>query len=99
MRFHRMLRHPNICQFYYVYEDSRYISIVMEFRPEGSLYDRICEKGHLSEHDACLLIRKLLEVLMYLHDRGLVHRDIKPDNILMHSKDNDYDIQLTDFGL
>lgn len=99
MKLQRSIRHPSIIKFYYVYEDKHNISIVTEYFEWGTLQNRIWQKGSLTEYDAWLLIKKLLEVIMYIHDRGLVHRDIRPGSILMASQFNDYEIKLSEFGL
>jgi serine/threonine protein kinase len=98
MKYHRMLNHPRVVNLDYVYEDSDEIYLVMEYVRAGSLLQRICDKGNLSERDTAKLISNLLETLTFLHDRRIVHRDVKVDNILMASPNNDYDIKVTDFG-
>lgn len=46
----------------------------------GELFDRIVEKGSYTEKDASGLIRQVLEAVMYMHDQGVVHRDLKVNN-------------------
>lgn len=59
-------------------------------------FTSICEKeGNIDEKVIAYILRKTLEGLLYLHSRGIVHRDIKSDNILLNSKG---DIKLADFG-
>jgi calcium/calmodulin-dependent protein kinase I len=51
-----------------------------------------------SEKDARDVVRVLLSSILYCHDRGVVHRDLKPQNLLLTSRQNDADIKLADFG-
>ena len=46
----------------------------------GELFDRIVEKGSYTERDASFLIRQVLEAVDYMHDKGIVHRDLKVDH-------------------
>ena len=56
------------------------------------------ETGGYTEADAQQLARKLLRCVAYMHDRGVVHGDLKPDNLLMTSDDDDVNFKLADFG-
>lgn len=60
------------------------------------MFDRLIQKQKLSEKDTRKIIRSLVEVLSYIHKKGISHRDIKPENILF---DSDGNIKLIDFGL
>lgn len=66
----------------------------------GDLMSFIERKGlnAILDSDACFIIYQILKAIEYLHGRGIVHRDIKPDNILMSRKDATARIILTDFG-
>ncbi|KAI9127208.1 hypothetical protein K1719_001767 [Acacia pycnantha] len=90
------LKHPNIVKYYGHEEDGHKISIYMEFIQPGSLKKYILKRGALHE----TLIRKftaqILSGLVYLHSKRVVHRDLKPDNILVDSQDI---IKLVDFGV
>lgn len=94
----RNVSHPNIIQLFEVYEGEYHIYLVMELLRGGELFDKIVKKGHYSEKDAAILIRKLLEALEYIHGKGIMHRDIKPENLILKD-DDEFDIKLADFGL
>jgi serine/threonine protein kinase len=70
----------------------------MEFVPGGDLGSLINERGHLSESNVNTMAAQLLSALKHLHQIGITHRDIKPDNILIYSRDP-FHVKLTDFGL
>lgn len=90
------LDHPNILLVYDYGEQDGMAYLVMPYLALGSLKQRLKEHFSLSVSEALPLIAQLLEALQYAHDRGLIHRDIKPGNILFK---NEYTPLLADFGL
>ena len=96
------LRHENIITYYEVYEDSHYISYVMDLAEGGDLFSFIsdCPLHHLPSDIVIELLIQILTVVDYLHSvKGIVHRDIKPQNFLIKiNKKNKPLIKLIDFG-
>ena len=70
--------------------------IVLEYAPGGSLADRLRVSGTLPPADAVRIISQLADVLSRLHARGIVHRDVKPSNVLFTARG---ELRLADFGV
>jgi calcium-dependent protein kinase len=98
-----ILNHPNICKLFEVYEDSKYIYLIIEYCDGGELLDRISKKqkeGKLfNEKEAAIIFKQLIEAIEYIHDIGVVHRDLKPENILFETKYENSPIKIIDFGI
>lgn len=93
------LNHPNIVKLHDFFEAPDMFYICMEIVNGGELFDRITQKICYSEKDARDLILILVSTVKHCHDHSIVHRDIKAENLLMVSDDDDADIKLVDFGL
>ena len=65
----------------------------------GELYEHVIKRGSFTERDAAIIIHDLLDALLTLHTNGILHLDIKPENILFESEEADAKIRVTDFGL
>ncbi len=89
------LEHPAIVPVYDVGEEDGVPYFVMRYMPGGSLSQWI-EKGKFSLEDAARIIERLSSALAYAHRHGLIHRDLKPDNILF---DGNGDPFISDFGV
>uniref|UniRef100_A0A8C5L9Z4 non-specific serine/threonine protein kinase n=1 Tax=Jaculus jaculus TaxID=51337 RepID=A0A8C5L9Z4_JACJA len=90
------LNHPHIIAIHEVFENSSKIVIVMEYASQGDLYDYISERTRLSEREARHFFRQIVSALHYCHRNGVVHRDLKLENILLDANGN---IKIADFGL
>ncbi|XP_040279912.1 NUAK family SNF1-like kinase 2 [Bufo bufo] len=90
------LCHPHIISIYEVFENSSKIVIVMEYASQGDLYDYICERQRLSEQEARRFFRQIVSAVQYCHANGIVHRDLKLENILLDENKN---VKIADFGL
>lgn len=90
------LAHPNILRIYDadVVEDRQYI--VMAFAPGGTVAQRMRKAGAFSYEQTAVIVAQVAEALAYAHRRGIVHRDIKPNNILLDEEDRPL---LADFGI
>ena len=64
----------------------------------GDLFTRLLSEGNFSEKQARVLFTQMVNIIKYCHDNKVAHRDLKPDNFLMLSKDS-LDLMLIDFGL
>lgn len=91
--------HPNIIRFYEVYEDERYVHIVMEYCSGGELFDRLISQGQLREDYVQKLARQMLAAITYLHRHNICHRDIKPENFLFETNSPEAELKIIDFGL
>lgn len=98
---HEIRAHPNVLHLYDYFEDKceRVAYIVTDLLEGGELFDRLLDKVIYSEHDARQVVLVMLEACSWLHGRGLCHRDFKPENLILASKDDDTTIHLVDFGL
>jgi len=95
----RSIEHPNLVRLYDVHETAAKLYLVMELCGGGELFDRIVTLGKYTEEDARLFTFKLLNAVLYLHDKKICHRDLKPENILLSSSRADAELKITDFGL
>ena len=89
------LNHPNIVQVFTVDNAGDIFFMVMEYVEGQSLHDRITEKGTLSEDEAIGFALQILRALDYAHDRNILHRDVRPSNVLITLDDH---AKLADFG-
>eukprot|EP01083_Nonionella_stella_P098330 276474_1 len=96
----KTLKHDYIIRLLAVYEDKTTLYIVMEECKGGELFGRICSRGKYTEKAAANVIKQLLSALRYMHDdNGIVHCDLKPDNILFLTKDENSPLKVIDFGM
>ena len=90
------LEHPNIIPIYDFVNDSRELGYTMRIARYNSLADRIYSEVPLEPHDLCTILRQVALAVEYAHQRGVIHRDIKPHNILLG---NEGEVYLTDWGV
>jgi serine/threonine protein kinase len=95
----RKLDHKNIIKLYRVYEDPECVYLVLEYVPCGNLLQKVLKEKRFKYEDIREFATKLFEVLNYIHSQGVIHRDLKLENILMTSQKFLTDFKLADFGL
>lgn len=94
--------HPNIVQCKQVFEDDRFIYLVLELLTGGQMLPRLADSHYYPrycENDVVTLVRCLTRALGHLHKLGIAHRDVKPENVLYASETLDPTVKLTDFGI
>lgn len=92
------LKHPNIVDYVDCQSYENWIYIIMEYISWGELSKEMQDRKRLPEHEVQQITKQTLHALEYLHRQGITHRDIKPDNILISSRDP-LIVKLSDFGL
>ncbi|XP_021329890.1 hormonally up-regulated neu tumor-associated kinase isoform X1 [Danio rerio] len=92
----QMIRHPHIAQLLDIMETENRFYLVMELCPGGNLMNYIYENKRLEEREANKYVRQLVMAVEHLHRAGVVHRDLKIENLLLDDHDN---LKLIDFGL
>ena len=92
---HRQLHHPHVTQMYEVIATESSIWIVTELCSGGELFDYLAEKSRLAEDEARVLFGQLCLAVYYLHEKGIVHRDLKLENVLLDERCR---VKLGDFG-
>lgn len=95
------LDHPNILKVYEMYETKHHFFIITDLYSGGDLFSELEDEGVFSEHDAAQLMNTMLTCMNYCHKRGLVHLDLKPENVLLPGRGiKDYaNVKIIDFGL
>lgn len=91
--------HRHIVSLIDEFETDEAWALVMDLVVGGEVFDRLCNKGLYSENDAATFVCQLGLALQHLHERGIVHADLKPENLLLVSQATDADVKLCDFGL
>ncbi len=93
--------HPHIAVLHGHFETASSYVLVLEFCAHGNLLEHIFEHGPVLESIACTIFRQLCDALAYVHNKGLVHRDVKPENVLLRTplRDDCSQVALADFGL
>lgn len=93
---HSQMEHQNIVQVTDCFEENDLLYVVMEYISGCNLDTKIKEEGRIKELDALNLMRQILEAMQYAHQKNIIHRDIKPLNILIGE---DGRPRVTDFGI
>lgn len=91
--------HPNICGLRENFDEgSRYL-LVLDLVSGGEMFDHLCSRGPYSEADAARLVKEVASALAFLHGTGVVHGDLKPENLLLSSNNpHSAVIKVVDFG-
>ena len=96
--------HPNIIKLNEIYQDKRYLDLIMEECCGGTLFDRLLKKMEdedetFTEKEAAKIFKQIMSAICYCHNQGIVHRDLKMENVLFLSKAADSPVKIIDFGL
>ncbi|GBC09041.1 hypothetical protein RclHR1_08570008 [Rhizophagus clarus] len=89
------LRHSNILRLYGYFHDKERVFLVLEYAENGELYKHLQKNGPFTERKAANYISQIADALIYLQMKKVIHRDMKPENILLSSNDK---IKISDFG-
>ncbi|KAI3638604.1 hypothetical protein MIR68_003102 [Amoeboaphelidium protococcarum] len=95
VRIMKMLNHPNIVKLFEVIETKHTLFLVMEYVNGGELYDYLVAHGRMKEKDARVKFRQILSAVNYCHQKRVIHRDLKAENLLL---DANLNIKIADFG-
>src|SRR5262249_49554525 len=90
-----MLDHQNILRIYDFGVQDEIAYLVMQYAPDGTLKDRLDEKGRFSLEEIVSYLKQASDALDYAHRKGIIHRDIKPHNFLLAGST----LLLSDFGI
>jgi len=96
----KLCRHPNVVRLLDHFENAEFIFIVMEYLSGGDLGNHLeVKKFQFTERRAAEIMFQLANGLNYLHSYGVLHRDLKPDNIMLSDQTENATIKIMDFGL
>ncbi|KAL1243708.1 MAP/microtubule affinity-regulating kinase [Trichinella spiralis] len=95
VRIMKMLNHPNIVKLYQVIETEYTLYLVMEYASGGEVFDYLVAHGRMKEKEARAKFRQIVSAVQYLHQKNIIHRDLKAENLLLG---NDMNIKIADFG-
>jgi len=95
----RKVSHPYIIRLFAAYEKEDTICLVLEYLRGGELFDWLARNGSYTESQAKHALRRVLQGLQCLHQRGIVHRDLKTENLILEEKGNPLSLKIIDFGL
>mmetsp|Transcript_3229 Transcript_3229/g.8942 ORF Transcript_3229/g.8942 Transcript_3229/m.8942 type:complete len:865 (+) Transcript_3229:216-2810(+) len=91
--------HPHVITLHEHFEDGDSYILILDFIQGGELFDHLIEMGAYSEMDASRIVREVASALLYLHGIGLVHADLKPENVLLTTtRRGDSVVKVADFG-
>ncbi|CAI5490662.1 unnamed protein product, partial [Closterium sp. Naga37s-1] len=91
--------HPCSVQLQGVFEDEEHVHLVMDLCQGGDLWQRVQQRGAYSEAEAAAVVGRLVGLLRDLHALGIMHRDVKPENVLLRREDDDVDVAVIDYGV
>jgi len=93
------LHHPKLINLHDAFEDEDEMVLIYEFLSGGELFERITSEGYnMSEAEVVNYMRQVCEGVKHMHEKNIIHLDIKPENIMCTKKDTT-DVKLIDFGL
>uniref|UniRef100_A0A7N0UUQ6 non-specific serine/threonine protein kinase n=1 Tax=Kalanchoe fedtschenkoi TaxID=63787 RepID=A0A7N0UUQ6_KALFE len=91
----KLVNHPNVIRVHEVLASRTKIFIVLEYASGGDLFDKIANGGRLKEDEGRRLFQQLIRAVDYIHSRGVCHRDLKLENVLLDGSSN---LKVSDFG-
>lgn len=94
----RRKRRYDIVRLIDFFEDAETFYLVLELMRGGDVFSRVVERHFYTEIEARYLAKCLLDSVKYMHECGVVHRDLKPDNLLLAKEGNDIHVKIADFG-
>jgi len=95
VRIMKILDHPNIVKLFQVIETEKTLYLVMEYASGGEVFDYLVLHGRMKEKEARAKFRQIVSAVQYCHQKRIIHRDLKAENLLLDSEMN---IKIADFG-
>lgn len=96
VNIHRKLDHPSILTLYTFFEDTDCVHLVLELAHKGTLHQLLDERQKISEYEAAIILSQVVDGLLYLHGKNIMHRDISASNLLLTAT---MQVKIADFGL
>jgi len=92
----KLIEHPHVLGLYDIYDNRKYLYLILEHVSGGELFDYLVKKGRLTPKEARRFFRQIISALDFCHSHSICHRDLKPENLLLDEKTN---IRIADFGM
>lgn len=94
----KKLKHKNIVELYHAFVEGTQLIMIMELARGGELMEHVQKKGKLNEQEARTILLQIVNAIQYCHSHGVVHRDLKLENILFKDVEDLY-VKVIDFGI